>query len=713
MTKITKSFLLLCVLVAALATLATADDGVWPFNAIPKDKIKARYGFEPSDEWLDHVRTATVRFSGATGSFVSPDGLVMTNHHVASSCIHDVSTDSRDYMKAGFYASTRAEEVKCPKMSVRVLQSIEDITPKVKAAITPEMPQANVARAEEKAAATLAKECQSTSQLSCDALPFYSGAKYFLYKYKTYDDVRLVFAPETAIAFFGGDPDNFEYPRYAFDVTFLRVYEAEKPLRSESYFKWSKAGAKDGQLVFVPGHPGSSARLDTVARLEFMRDFEYPLQLDRQKRFVENTIKRSASSEETRRKLEESLFASQNTLKATKGFYSGLLDKELMTAKAEQENRLRQAVLSDPKLKTQFGDPWKDIADHYKAMREGNLYLHRQFFPDPLPAATERRGPGSIAGVLPGMLPALARYLVLAPIVKAQPESERDPGMSDESIRKHLFSTVRDTKKSDVEMLTASLAQMAKSLKDAPIVARMLNGRSPEQAAREWIENTQVGNAEFRKQLYEGGKDAVEKSTDPLIVAMRLQVEEALRVKKEWTMKVAPLAGPAQAARTKIALARFAVEGLKSCPDANLTLRLSYGAVKGYLEDGRGTAPKGTKLAPFTTIAQAYEIAAKHGNKNNYVLPDSWLKAKNKVNPKVPFNLISTNDIMPGNSGSPLINQNAEIVGLIFDGNIQGLPGRFQFVERYNRAVSVDSRAITEALRNIYGATALAEELAK
>lgn len=708
--KMKKSYLLLFAIVVAAAGLAVADDGFWPFNAVPKDKIKARYGFEPNQQWLDHARLSSVRFSGASGSFVSPDGLVMTNHHVGSGCIHDVSTPEKDYVKNGFNAPTRADELQCPKMSVSVLQDIEDVTPKLKAAVTPGMSPAEAAKAQHALMSALTESCNTTTKLACEAVPFYSGAVHFLYKYKMYKDVRLVFAPESAIAFMGGDPDNFEYPRYALDLTFLRIYEDGKPLHTENYLSWSKNGAKANDLVLVTGHPGNSARLNTMAQLEFLRDLDFPRQIEHQTRIVEGLLKRSATSEEARREVEGALFAAQNNLKSSKGRYSGLLDKKLMSTKAEQEKRVRDAVLSDPKLKAEFGDPWKDIADYYNAQREGKLYLKRRFFPDPQPPAEGRR-PGSMSGALPGMLPSLARMLVLAPLEKDRPEAERDPIYTAESLEKRLFNPHAADKGGDLRMLTTSLAEMARFLKDEPIVAELLNGKTPAEAAKEWLENTQVGDVEFRRRLYEGGREAIEKSADPLIRAVRLQEAEAFRVKEEWNRRIVPLARVAEMARPKLAQARFAVEGGKSSPDANSTLRLAYGVIKGYVEDGRGTAPKGAVVAPFTTIGQTYEYAAKHGNKEPYVLPQSWLKAKGKVNLKTPFNLVSTADVLGGNSGSPLINKNAEIVGLIFDGNIQSLPGAYHFEETLNRSVSVDSRGIVEALRNVYGATALADEL--
>jgi hypothetical protein len=712
-----KSYVLYVGAVLLLAAFAVADEGMWLYNAVPKDQIKARYGFEPTQEWLDQVRLSSVRFGGGSGSFVSPDGLVMTNHHIGAGCIHAVSTSTKDYMKLGFYARTQADEVKCPNMSISVLQGIEDITGKVNAAVKPGLPAAEAAKAQTAALQTLTNDCQTATKLTCQAVSMYSGAMYYMYRYKGYNDVRLVFAPEYGMAFFGGDPDNFEYPRYDLDLTFLRVYEDNKPVHPERYFHWSKDGAKKNELVFVSGHPGGTARLNTMAQLEFMRDVEYPMQLDRQTRTVENLLKQGAVSEEARRNVERQLFGAQNSLKGTKGYYAGLTDKALMAKKAQDENKLRDAVLSDPKLKAQFGDPWKDIADYYKAQREGDLYVERSFFVGSAgPGGGGARGGGGRGGAAPagfrGTFPELARTLVRAAGEKAKPEADRDPAYRDlAAVEKRLLATDPINKPADIETLAASLAEMNKFMPRNPIVVKALDGATPDQAAKALIEKTRVDNVEFRKQLYAGGKAAIDASTDPLVAALRAVEAEAARINLEYDKKIVPLEAARRAAETNLAKARFAVEGLKSPPDANSTLRLTYGAVKGYVENGLGVVPKGTSVAPFTTIGQAFQYATKHQNKDPYVLPESWLKAKGQVNQKTPLNLVSTNDIIGGNSGSPVINKKAEIVGLIFDGNIQMLPGRFMYQDETSRAVSVDSRGIMEALRKVYGASALADEL--
>jgi hypothetical protein len=723
-----KSYAISLCAILLLANLAAAEEGMWLYNAVPKDKLTTLYGFAPTQQWLDHMRLSSVKFPGGSGSFVSPNGLLMTNHHIGAGCINAISTTTKDYMKTGFYAATQAEEVKCPNMTVQVLEGIEDITDKVTAA-TKDVPPTEAAAAQRTATNKLASDCGTATKLSCQSVSMYSGMMYFLYKYKSYTDVRLVFAPEYDMAFFGGDPDNFEYPRYDLDVTFLRAYENNEPVHPKDYFAWSKNGAKNNELVFVSGHPGSTQRLNTVAQLEFLRDVQFPITLASGSRGVEDLIRRSAASEEVRRSLERQLFNQQNSLKGNKGYYSGLVDKELMAAKAKDENDLRAAFNKDPKLKAVYGDPWKEIADYYKVLRDGNLYGARQYFPYPAaqggPGARGgaggggRGGPGGPgggagpAGAFRGTLPDLALQLVRATTEKEKPEGDRMTAFRDAAaVEQRLFATDQKINKDDdIATLTVTLTEMSKFLPGNPIVAKALGGRTPEQAAREVISNTKVGDVDFRKQIYAGGVTAMESSTDPLVALVHAGEVEGQRVSEEYAKKVTPLESGRAAAETNIAKIRFAVQGLTSPPDANSTIRLSYGTVKGYVEDGLGTVPKGTKLAPFTTIGQAFDYDAKHGSKEPYKLPDSWIKAKGKVNQKTQLDLVSTNDIIGGNSGSPVLNKKAEVVGLIFDGNIQMLPGRFQYGEKINRAVSVDSRGIVEALRHVYNAPALADEV--
>jgi hypothetical protein len=714
----------LCVILL-FSSIALAEEGMWLYNAVPKDKIQSRYGFVLTQRWLDHARLASVRFMGASGSFVSPDGLLMTNHHVAARCINALSTTSRDYMKTGFYARTNSEELSCPNMSVQVLQGTEDITSKVNAEL--KATAGSDAVQPRSVLTNLQNECNAETKLYCQAVPMYAGAMYYMYKYKSYTDVRLVFAPEYAEAFFGGDPDNFEYPRYVLEVTFLRVYEGDKPLRTADYFRWSKAGARENELVFVSGHPGSTQRFSTVSQLEFLRDIQYPIQMALQERTLAALVKRGAESEETRRNLDRLLFGLQNSAKAMKGNYLGLLDQELMEVKTRDENQLRESYLTHPELKAQYGDPWKDIADDYQAQREGNLYAAHQYFPY-LPsqaAAGGRSGQGARGGMLGplgatggsgafrGTLPDLALMLVRAVEEKDKPDAERSPAFRDTAaVEQRLFaSDQKIDRAADTATLRATLREMDRFLPDNPVVAKALNGKSPDQAAMDIIAGTKVGDADFRRCLYDGGMKAVAESNDPLVALVRSAEDEGKRVNDEWMKKVAPLEAARSAAEANLVKIRFALQGFAYPPDANSTLRLTYGTVKGYMEDGLGTAPKGTKLAPFTTIGEAYDCSARHDDKDPYRLPESWLKAKDKVNRKTPLDFVSTNDIIGGNSGSPVLNRKAEIVGLVFDGNIQSLQGRFQFGDKASRAISVDSRAIVEALRKIYHAAPLADEL--
>jgi hypothetical protein len=709
-------------LILLLHSVAFAEEGMWLYNAVPEGKIKSAYGFNLTKEWLDYARLSSVKFRGASGSFVSPDGLLMTNHHVAAGCINTISTTAKDYMKTGFYAPTNAEEVRCPGLSVQVLQGIEDITARVKAApkdgsVSDTMPQRSVLT-------TLQNECGTETQLNCQAVSMYSGAVYYMYKYKSYDDVRLVFAPEFSVAYFGGDRDNFEYPRYVLEVTFLRAYEDNKPLHTEHYFRWSKAGARKNELVFISGHPGSTQRLNTVAQLEFLRDVQYPVQIALQERTIAGLVKQESESDEARRTLERLLFNLQNSAKATKGYYSGLLDGGSLSIEARDENQLRDAYQKNEGLKAQYGDPWEDIADYYQAQREGNLYATRQYFPyfPGLAGAAGRGVRGGMGGpfgavggpgAFRGPLPDFALTLNRAVNEKDKPRAERSPAFRDSAVVEHQLFAVGQKIDLDEEIanLRATLSEMNRFLPGNPLVAKALNGKPPDQAARDIIAGTRVGDVDFRRRLYAGGKPALAGTNDPLVTLVQAAEDEGKRVNDEWTKKVTPLEAAKNAAETNLARIRFALQGLSYPPDANSTLRLTYGTIKGYVEDGSGTAPKGTKLAPFTTIGEAYDCSARNNNKDPYQLPESWLRAKGRVNRKIPLNFVSTNDIIGGNSGSPVLNRKAEVVGVVFDGNFQSLQGRFQYGDRANRAISVDSRAIIEALRKIYNAAPLADEL--
>jgi Peptidase S46 len=670
------------------SNFALADEGMWLYNAPPKDKIKAKYEFELTQQWLDHVRLSSVRFNnGGSGSFVSPDGLTFTNHHVGAACVQQLSTEGHDYIKTGFYANTQAEEAKCPNLELNQLVAIEDVTDKINAGVKSGMSAAESGQAQRAAMSEVEKECTSSTGLRCDVVIFYSGQVYNLYKYKKYTDVRLVFAPEFDIAFFGGDPDNFTYPRYDLDITFFRVYDNGKPAHLDNYLKWSPTGVKDGDLIFVSGHPGNTGRLLTMAQLEFMRDVQYPAALKYYARRIDLLQKFSNDSEENARIAKEDLFSLQNSQKAITGYQSGLLDKTIMDRKAADESKLHAAFKADPK-NAAVSDPWDEIdkaIEAQQAIYTNLTYLERlRGFPH---------------------LPQIARSLVRAAAERPKPNAERLREFRDSalaSLEQQLFSTEPVYKNLEIALLTDALTDMQTALgNDNADVQKILQGKTASEAAKELIGKTRLDDVAVRKEIYQGGQPAVDASTDPLIVVMRAIDADARAPRRDYEDKVESVV---RRDGSTIAKARFAQSGFNQPPDATFTLRLSYGQVKGYQENG--------KAIPFATnMAGAYAHAAEHNNHPPYNLPDSWMKSKSKLDLKTPLNFVSTADIIGGNSGSPTVNQKGEVVGIIFDGNLQSLPWNFAYSDTQARAVSVDSRGIQEALRKIYGAAALADEL--
>jgi len=686
----------------ALAGIAAADEGMWLFNVPPSAQLKAKYGFDLTKTWLRHTQLSSVRFnSGGSGSFVSPDGLTFTNHHVGSECIQQLSTGGKDYLKTGFYAKTQAEEAKCPDLELNVLEDIEDVTARVNAAVKPGMSVADQGQAQRAAMSAIEQQCATETKLRCDVITFYSGAMYHLYKYKKYTDVRLVFAPEFDAAFFGGDPDNFEYPRYDLDVCFFRVYENDKPAHLDNYLKWSAAGVKEGDLIFVSGNPGSTGRLNTMAQLDFLRGTSYPLIQYRLARRDALLKKFSAESEENARIAHEDLFGVENSLKAISGYATGF-DQSLMAKKSAEETKMRQAVASDAAKKAEFGDPWAEIT---KAMdTEKQIYLPLTYF--------ERRGGFGGNLTFAGVdLADIARILVRAAGERPKPNGERLREYRDSalaSLEQDLFSTAPIYKSLNRVELADSLAEMKEKMPDNALVKQVLDGKTPAELAQYLIDNTKLDDVAVRKQLYEGGKAAIEASADPLIKLMRQIEPQSRAVRKQYDDQIDAVVRQDGAAIAKI---RFATQGTATYPDATFTLRLSYGVVRGYTENGEGTTPKGTKLTYFSTFRGAFQHAADHGNKDPYKLPDSWTNSKSKIKLDTPLNAVETADIIGGNSGSPVINRAGELVGIIFDGNIQSLPWNFVYDDSIGRSIHVDSRGILEALRDIYGASALADEL--
>jgi hypothetical protein len=685
-----RRILALVALLCSLTAFSAADEGMWLFNKAPNDQLKKDHNFTVTQPWLDHLRLGSVRFNnGGSGSFVSEDGLTFTNHHVGRECLQQLSTAKKDYIQEGFYARTQADEGKCPDLELNVVVDIQAVTADVQSAAKPGMSDADAAQAQRQKMSAIEKECSEKSGLRCDIVTLYAGGIYNLYKYKKYTDVRVVFAPEGQMAFFGGDRDNFEYPRYDLDITYFRVYENDKPVHLTDYLKWSPTGTKAGDLVFVSGNPGGTERQLTMAELGFLKNLQTAYTIDLLTRRDKVLHDFASKSAENARVAGDDIFSVENSLKAYKGRRSGLDDKELMGKKAADEQKLRAAVDADPKLKAAYAAAWDEVARATEVRKQ--LFYPFSF--------VERTGGFN------SDLARFARTLVRLTAEKQKPNPQRLREYSEArlpSLEQQLFSTAPVYRSLDVVTLTESLTLMQEKLgADDPSVKRALNGRSAAAAAQAYIDGTKLDDPATRKQLYEGGVAAVAASTDPLIVLMRDIDPRARELRKQWDDKVDAVI---RLNSTKIAKARFAIEGTNSYPDATFTLRLSYGTIKGYQEHGK-------QIAPYTNIGGAFEHAAANGNKGDFELPKSWDAAKSKLNLKTPLNFVHTSDIIGGNSGSPTVDRKGEVVGIIFDGNIQSLPWDFAYDDRQGRAVSVDSRAILESIRNIYHADPLADEL--
>jgi hypothetical protein len=679
----------------SLAAPLQADEGMWLFTNPPRQLLQQKYKFDPTDAWLEHVQKSSVRFnSGGSGSFVSADGLVMTNHHVGLTVLQQISKPGgKDYVKEGFWARTNAEEVKAEQEELNVLMKIEDVTKRVNAAVTEGMTPDKAAAARRAVTAEIEKEALDKAEKDgikpahTEVVTLYQGGQYHLYTYKKYTDVRLVFAPEQQAAFFGGDPDNFEYPRYDLDICFFRVYEDGKPVRVENYLKWSKAGAQDGELVFVSGHPGRTDRLDTLADLDYQRDRIYPFSLQLLYRMEVAYSVFSSRSDENARRAKEDLFSVQNSRKAREGGIGGLLDPSIMIKKREQEQKLRSAVAKNPELKDAAG-AWDKIAGVQKVLGENS----RQY--NMLEGA---RGFNST-------LFAFGRTLLRAGEELPKPNGERLSEFRESnlpSLKDALFSNEPIYDDFEILKLAGSLTFLANQLgADSDVVKQALAGKSPQERAAELVKGTKLKDADVRKKLFEGGKAAVDSAQDPMIEVARI-IDPAARAVRKIIEAQSEIK---QQAYAQIAKAKFATEGTSTYPDATFTLRLSFGVVKGYEENG--------KHIPFqTTFAGLFERSAQHHNQPPFDLPERWVKRKDRLNLETPLNFVLTADIIGGNSGSPVVNRDAELVGIIFDGNIQSLVLDFAYTEEQARAVAVHSQGIIEALRKVYDAGPLADEL--
>lgn len=674
----------------ASAPAASADEGMWLFTNPPKAEIADRYGYELTPEWLEHVQKSAVRVStGGSGSIVSASGLVMTNHHVASDVIEKLSTAENNLLENGFHAETLADELECPDVHVDVLWQVEDVTERVEAAAKG-LDSAEGGAAKRKAMTEIQDAARERTGLVPEVVTLYQGGRYHLYLYKRFEDIRLVFAPEKAIAFYGGDADNFEYPRFCLDVTFLRIYEDGEPYTPEHFLKWSANGADDGELCFVAGHPGRTQRLNTVAHLEYLRDVAVP---DAMRGLMRDEVMLNIFSQESpehARRAEGDLFSIQNSRKVYVGRVAGLLDPEVFEAKRAEEDRLRKIVEGNEEWKAAYGDAWDQIA----AARGAARRLRDEY--------NAIGGPGMRIG---SRTAGIASTLVRLAAELEKPSAERLPEFGDAALPalyQGLYSPAPIYTDYEIYTLASGLSDMAERLgAEHPMVVTALGGKSPQARAEELILGSELADIDVRKRMAEAGQEMLAKSDDPLIQMFMALDPKARELRSAFEDQVQSVEAEAYG---KIAAARFAVLGDSVYPDATFTLRLSYGAIRGYQEGEK-------QIPPFTTFGGAFEKARARAGEEWYTLPESWTKAAGSLDMSIPFNFVSTHDIIGGNSGSPVIDGDGAVVGLIFDGNIQSLIGNYAYSDKVARSVSVDSRGIIGALDQVYGAKRIVAEL--
>ncbi|HVP53077.1 MAG TPA: S46 family peptidase [Terriglobales bacterium] len=669
-----------------LASAAVADEGMWTFDNPPRKLLQERYGFTPTPQWLEHVRLSSVRLNdGGSGSFVSPHGLLLTNHHVAIGQLQKNSTAEHDYVRNGFYAATPDQEMKSPDLEVNVLVSMEDVTQRVQSAVQGITDPQKALAARRDVIAQITREGEQKTGLRSDVVTLYQGGEYWLYRYKKYTDVRIVFAPEQQIAYYGGDPDNFTYPRYDLDMTLLRVYENGKPLESTNYLKWNAKGAANGELVLVSGHPGTTLRLDTMAQILRERDVRLPLLQTWLRKRLEVLRQYSAKGREQARQSEALSLSLENAVKAYRGTYQALLDKQVIAKKQAEEDEFRKLVASRPEWQSEFGGAWDAIA---AAEAKAAPMTGKQIF---------RR--------LDSQLASLALSLVQFVAEIKKPDGERLPGFHEaqlESLRYRLLSPAPIYPELEKARVSGGLAESARQLgADDEFVKTVLAGHTPDAVATDVIGGTHLADPKVRKALLEGGEAAVAASDDPMIALAR-KIDPLSRALTKWFED--NVQSVEQAAGEKLGKARFLAYGKSAYPDATFTLRLSYGTLKGYPMNG-------TKAPYKTTFYGLYDRAHSFDLAPPFDLPARYREGIGKLDLATPFDFVSTCDVVGGNSGSPVINRNAELVGLIFDGNIESLAGDFIYDEETNRAVAVHSAAMIEALRKLYGAGKLADEL--
>jgi len=658
---------------------------MWTFDAPPIDYWRRTYNFAPDQRWLDNVRLASVRLPNCSASFVSSRGLVMTNHHCARACIESTSPSDSNYIETGFAAKAITEEKKCAGLYVDQLQSIENVTSRVRSAVTGTTPTAQATQ-REAIIGQIQTECTQQTQLTCQVVTLYHGGIYSLYRYRRFNDLRLVMAPEGDISFFGGDPDNFTYPRYDLDVTLLRVYENNRPFTPPNYLRWSRNGAVENELIFVVGNPGSTGRLNTIAQMEFLRDVTYPATLAGYRRSLATYAELAKRDTSAARRYQNDVFSYENSFKAVTGYRTGLLDSLQMANKRAFERDFRARIMADPRLRAEYGAAWDAIAAAQRELATFNPQLRYQGF-----------GGGS-------RLLTLAAQTVRLALESSKPDAERLTayrGAGLNTVRAAVTANVPiDTAYERLALAAQLRAAQAELPADDPFVRAALGGRTPDAGAAAAVQSTRMRDSTFRVSLLNGGAAAVAASNDPMIVLAR-NIDP---INRTVTARAAALNAIIASNAEKIGQAMFAAYGTALPPDATFTLRISDGVVKGY--------PMNGTIAPYkTTFYGLYERSASFDNKFPFRLPTRWVERKSRLDLATPYNFVSTNDIIGGNSGSPLINKNAEVVGLAFDSNIEGIANRFIFTTDVARTVSVHSRGITEALRKVYDANSVADEL--
>jgi hypothetical protein len=685
-TRAFRSVFLTPALLFALVMPMCAEEGMWTFDNPPLKQLAEEYNFHPTQEWLDHLRLSSVRLNdGGSGSFVSPDGLLLTNHHVARFQLQKNSTPEHNYVRDGFYAAAQDQEMKSPDLEINVLVGIADVTARVQGAAKGMTDDAQALMARDAEMAAIEKESKDKTGLRSDVVTFYNGGEYWLYQYKAYTDVRLVFAPEEEAAFFGGDPDNFTYPRYDLDMALYRVYDNGKPLHTDNYLKWSAKGAAPGELVFVSGHPGSTLRQDTVSELMMERDVRGPAIVEYLQRRIAAAQEFGKQSADNEQLVESEIFYLQNSLKVYLGREEALSDKAILAKKQAEEDDMRAKVKADPELEKEYGDAWDEV-EH--AVELAKPVFKRQLF---------RRSDSQL------FTDAMEIVQYVAEVKK--PDGERLPQFHEaglDSLRFELLSPAKiypSTEK--LYMKTALNLAKEKLGGDDAYLQAFAQGGDIDKAVDALVDGTKLYDPAVRKSLLDGGEAAVAASTDPMIGAAR-RADPVSRANYEYMRD--KVYSVFDAAGEKLGKARFAAYGKNAYPDATFTLRLSYGTVDGYPYNG-------TIAPPFTTFYGLYDRSASFSNKPPFDLTPKEAAARDKLDLTTPMDFVCTADIIGGNSGSPVVNRAGEIVGLIFDGDIESLAGDFEYDGTKNRAVAVHSAGMLEAMRKIYGVNALADEL--